>query len=300
MKLRIILSTALLLSSPAIYSHYDDWDDYGHNNYNNDPYGNTEEEEKDPYTFDNLVGDIPQDVLEITDFIHNAEKYTAMGARMPKGILLVGPPGTGKTSIARAIAGEADAKFISVSGSEFLVMWVGEGARKVRELFQQARDAVKYQGYKKAIIFIDELDSFAGDRSAFHNGHSAKVLNELLAQMSGFNEDDKVFVIGATNRVDSLDPAIKRSGRFDRIVEINAPDLSSRKQILEYYTEKIKHDKSIDFDRLAYDTAGLTPADLESLVNEAAIRAVRDNKPKTNMTHFESALEAIIKRNEFA
>ena len=297
MKLRIILSAALLLSSPALYC-YNDYDDY----YGcNDPcYNNEPEEETEPFTFDNLVGDIPQDILEITDFIHNAEKYTAMGAHMPKGILLVGPPGTGKTSIARAIAGETNAKFFNASGSEFLSMWVGEGARKVRELFQQARDAVKYEGYAKAIIFIDELDSIAGKRDDFHNKYTARILNELLAQMSGFNEDDKVFVIAATNLVDSIDPAIKRPGRFDRIVEISAPNLSSRKLILEYYTEKIKHNKTIDFDRLAYDTAGLTPADLESLVNEAAIRAVRDNKPKTGMNHFELALVAMIKRNEFA
>lgn len=252
---------------------------------------------KETYTFKNLVGKIPQDVLEVRDFIHNAQKFKQMGARIPNGILLVGPPGTGKTSIARAIAGESEAVFFAASGPEFVDKYVGEGARKVRELFEQARDAVQNQGHKKAIIFIDEIDSIAGTRGEQENMYKRDILNELLAQMSGFNQDDSIFVIAATNRVSDIDPALKRPGRFDRIVEINLPDLESRKEILTYYLKKIKSHSSVNVSQLAEDTWCMTPADLENLVNEAAIRAVRDGSAATTMSHFQEALKAIIERN---
>lgn len=252
---------------------------------------------KETFTFKNLVGKIPQDVLEVTDFIHRAQRYKQMGARMPNGILLVGPPGTGKTSIARAIAGEAEAVFFAASGPEFVDKYVGEGARKVRELFEQARDAIETQGHKKAIIFIDEIDSIAGKRGERENMYKRDILNELLAQMSGFNQDDSLFVIAATNRVSDIDPALKRPGRFDRIVEIKIPDFDSRKAIIEFYLKKIKHHQSIDTTKLAYATVDMTPADLENLVNEAAIRAVREDKTHVAMNHFEEALKAVMQRN---
>ena len=178
------------------------------------------------FTFKNLAGKIPKDVLEITEFIKDSNKFAAIGAKMPRGVLLVGPPGTGKTSIARAIAGEVEAYFVAIAASEFIEMFVGNGPRRVRELFASARAAVSSGLYKKAIIFIDELDSIGGARNAVFDAGGAEyrnTLNELLHQMDGFNLDESIFILGATNREQDIDPALKRAGRFDRIVEITLP-----------------------------------------------------------------------------
>lgn len=246
------------------------------------------------FTFKDLAGKIPKDVLEITEFIKDTKKYTDMGAKMPRGILLVGPPGTGKTSIARAIAGECQAYFIAISASEFIEMFVGTGPRRVRDLFTKARHAVNSGAYRKAIIFIDELDSIGGARNAVFDAGGAEyrnTLNELLHQMDGFTVDDSIFVLAATNREQDIDPALKRAGRFDRVVEITLPDTESREAILKLYAKAIKH-KGIDFKALALLAKGMTGAELKNAVNEAAIYAVRAQAKETSQKHFELALQS--------
>lgn len=241
------------------------------------------------FTFKNLAGHIPKDVLEITEFIKDNNKYAAMGAKMPRGILLVGPPGTGKTSIARAIAGECGAFFIAISASELIELFVGSGPLKVRDVFMRARNAVTSGAYKKAIIFIDELDSI-GSRDGLENAEYRNTLNELLHQMDGFTVNDAIFVLAATNRQGVIDPALKRAGRFDRIVEIGLPDAESREAILRLYTQSIKHQKDIDFGYLARQSNGMSGADLKNIVNEAAISAVRLHAKETKQEHFEQVL----------
>jgi cell division protease FtsH len=252
------------------------------------------EEHRKPFTFAHLAGTIPKEVREIADFIKGSNDYKAMGARMPKGILLIGPPGTGKTSIARAIAGEVKAKFIATSASAFIEMYVGVGPKRIRELFDEARAAIKNGSHKKAIIFIDELDTIGYKRSLQSGGCSEPraTINELLNQMDGFNQDPDIFLMAATNRLEDLDPALTRAGRFDRIVTIDVPDAKSRAAILRLYTERIKADKNIDFKLLAERTVGCNCADLNVIVNEAAILAVREHAPCVNYGHLERTIRA--------
>ncbi len=243
------------------------------------------------YTLKNIAGKVPQDVLEVTDFIKNWQKYNDMGARMPKGILLVGPPGTGKTSIARAIAGETGASFFAISASEFIEKYVGVGPARVREIFSKARESVKTSPFKKAIIFIDEIDAIAGARrSSDDNAEYRNTLNELLNQMDGFTPYNQLFIIAATNRLQDIDHALLRPGRFDRVVEIPLPDLESREAILKLYCAKIKRSNDIDLKKIAQQTQGMSGADLENLVNEAAIQAIRDEAAVTSHKHLEKAL----------
>ena len=226
---------------------------------------------------------------EMVDFLHNPKKYTALGAKLPKGALLVGPPGTGKTLIARAVAGEAGVPFFSMSGSEFVQMFVGMGAAKVRDLFSEAS--------KKApcIIFIDEIDAIGKSREGQFgsNDEREQTLNQLLTEMDGFEGDKGVIILAATNRPDSLDKALLRPGRFDRRIQMELPDLEGRKAIIKVHLAHVQHDE-IDLDVVARATAGSSGADLANIVNEAALRAVRQNRQKVTTADIEESVETVM------
>ncbi len=226
---------------------------------------------------------------EMVDFLHNPKRYTALGAKLPKGALLVGPPGTGKTLIARAVAGEAGVPFFSMSGSEFVQMFVGMGAAKVRDLFSEAS--------KKApcIVFIDEIDAIGKSRegSYGHNDEREQTLNQLLTEMDGFDGDKGVVILAATNRPDSLDKALLRPGRFDRRIQMELPDLEGRKAIIQVHLNHVKHD-AIDLDVVARATAGSSGADLANIVNEAALRAVRQGKSAVTTADIEESVETVM------
>lgn len=222
-----------------------------------------------PCTFDTLPG-MPLELREIVDFFNHAERFRAVGARVPRGVLLYGPPGTGKTSVARVLAHECKAEFFPAKGSEFIEIYVGVGPKRVRELFDKARAC------ERAIVFIDEIDSIGARRDRSINSESASTLNELLSQMDGFVQMSHVLVVAATNRLDMLDPALLRPGRFDRIVYVGLPDKNTRRSIVEYYTTFISSAASDKvFDTIATQSEGLSGADLKNLVNEAAVRAAR-------------------------
>lgn len=230
-----------------------------------------------------------ESLKEMVDFLHNPKKYTALGAKLPKGALLVGPPGTGKTLIARAVAGEAGVPFFSMSGSEFVQMFVGMGAAKVRDLFEQAN--------KKApcIIFIDEIDAIGKSRegSLSTNDEREQTLNQLLTEMDGFDANKGVVILAATNRPDSLDKALLRPGRFDRRIQMELPDLEGRKAILKVHLKNVKHE-DIDLDVVARATAGSSGADLANIVNESALRAVREGKKAVTTDDLEESVETVM------
>ena len=243
-------------------------------------------------TFDDVAGadEEKEELQEIVDFLKNPEKFTEIGARIPHGLLLVGPPGTGKTLLARAVAGEAGVQFLSISGSDFVEMYVGVGAGRVRDLFEQARKIAP------AIVFIDEIDAVGRKRgSGLGGGHDEKeqTLNQLLVEMDGFTRSEGVIVLAATNRPDILDPALLRPGRFDRQIHVGRPDVKGREEILKVHAKDKKLDASVNLKSVARSTAGFTGADLSNLLNEAAILAARANRPVLTMEDMNEALMKI-------
>ena len=244
-------------------------------------------------TFEDVAGadEEKAELQEVVDFLRNPQKYTAIGARIPHGMLLVGPPGTGKTLLARATAGEAGVQFLSISGSDFVEMYVGVGASRVRDLFAQAKKVAP------AIIFIDEIDAVGRKRgSGLGGGHDEKeqTLNQLLVEMDGFARTEGVIVLAATNRPDILDPALLRPGRFDRQIYVGAPDAKGRQEILKVHTKDKRLDSSVDLSTLALATSGFTGADLSNLVNEAAILAARNNRPVISMADMDEAMMKVV------
>jgi cell division protease FtsH len=243
-------------------------------------------------TFDDVAGADEEkgELQEIVDFLRDPDKYTKIGARIPHGLLLVGPPGTGKTLLARAVAGEAGVQFLSISGSDFVEMYVGVGASRVRDLFEQAKRVAP------AIIFIDEIDAVGRKRgSGLGGGHDEKeqTLNQLLVEMDGFGRTEGVIVLAATNRPDILDPALLRPGRFDRQIYVGAPDAKGREEILKVHARGKKLDGDVDLRSVALATTGFTGADLSNLLNEAAIMAARENRPVLNMADLNEAMMKI-------
>ncbi len=247
----------------------------------------------DGITFENVAGqdEAKEALTEIVDFLHNPKKYAEIGAKLPKGALLVGPPGTGKTLLAQAVAGEADVPFFSMSGSEFVEMFVGLGAAKVRDLFKQAHEKAP------CIVFIDEIDTIGKKRDGAGlsgNDEREQTLNQLLSEMDGFEGNDGVVILAATNRPESLDPALLRPGRFDRRVPVELPDLGGREAILKVHAKKIKKDENIDYNAIARATAGASGAELANMINEAALRAVREGRDKMNQHDIEESVEVVI------
>ena len=244
-------------------------------------------------TFDDVAGadEEKQELEEVVDFLRDPAKYTAMGARIPHGLLLVGPPGTGKTLLARATAGEAGVQFLSISGSDFVEMYVGVGASRVRDLFEQAKKLAP------AIIFIDEIDAVGRKRgSGMGGGHDEReqTLNQLLVEMDGFGTTEGIIVLAATNRPDILDPALLRPGRFDRQIQVNRPDVKGREDILKVHAKGKRLDESVNLHTIARSTAGFTGADLSNLLNEAAILAARNNRPAFTMEDVDEAMMKIL------
>ena len=231
-----------------------------------------------------------ENLTEIVDYLHDPSKYRDIGASMPKGILLVGPPGTGKTMLAKAVAGEANVPFFSMSGSEFVEMFVGMGASKVRDLFKQAKEKAP------CIVFIDEIDAIGKKRDGQIGGNDEReqTLNQLLTEMDGFEGNSGVMILAATNRPDALDPALTRPGRFDRRVPVELPDLKGREEILKVHAKKIKIADDVDFKLIARMASGASGAELANIINEAALRAVRDNRKFANQSDLEESIEVVI------
>ena len=231
-----------------------------------------------------------ENLAEIVDYLHNPKKYEEIGAKMPKGILLVGPPGTGKTMLAKAVAGEANVPFFSMSGSEFVEMFVGMGASKVRDLFKQAKEKAP------CIVFIDEIDAIGQKRDGRVGGNDEReqTLNQLLTEMDGFEGNNGVIILAATNRPETLDPALTRPGRFDRRVPVELPDLKGRTEILKVHAKKIKVDRDVDFEHIARMASGASGAELANIVNEAALRAVRDGRSCATQADLEESIEVVI------
>ncbi len=247
----------------------------------------------DGIRFDDVEGvdEAEESLQEIVDYLHDPSKYRDIGASMPKGVLLVGPPGTGKTMLAKAVAGEAEVPFFSISGSEFVEMFVGMGASKVRDLFKQAKEKAP------CIVFIDEIDAIGKKRDGGKfggNDEREQTLNQLLTEMDGFESSGGVIILAATNRPESLDPALTRPGRFDRRVPVELPDLKGREAILRVHAKKIKTSPDIDYTRIARMASGASGAELANMVNEAALRAVRNGRSEATQEDFEASIEVVI------
>ena len=242
--------------------------------------------------FNDVAGEdeAKENLTEIVEYLHNPEKYKEIGASMPKGILLVGPPGTGKTMLAKAVAGEASVPFFSISGSEFVEMFVGMGAAKVRDLFNQAKEKAP------CIVFIDEIDAIGKKRDGSMGGNDEReqTLNQLLTEMDGFEGNNGVIILAATNRPESLDPALTRPGRFDRRVPVELPDLKGREEILKVHAKKIRIAEDVDFNKVARMASGASGAELANIVNEAALRAIRDNRKYATQSDLEESIEVVI------
>ena len=243
--------------------------------------------------FDDVAGEdeAKENLQEVVNYLHDPSKYKDIGASMPKGILLVGPPGTGKTMLAKAVAGEANVPFFSMSGSEFVEMFVGMGASKVRDLFSQAKEKAP------CIVFIDEIDAIGQKRSGGQyggNDEREQTLNQLLTEMDGFEGNNGVIILAATNRPESLDPALTRPGRFDRRVPVELPDLKGREEILKVHARKIKAAEDVDFSKIARMASGASGAELANIVNEAALRAVRDGRRFATQADLEESIEVVI------
>lgn len=242
--------------------------------------------------FDDVAGEdeAKESLSEIVEYLHDPSKYKNIGATMPKGILLVGPPGTGKTMLAKAVAGESNVPFFSMSGSEFVEMFVGMGASKVRDLFKQAKEKAP------CIVFIDEIDAIGQKRDGRLGGNDEReqTLNQLLTEMDGFEENTGVIILAATNRPESLDPALTRPGRFDRRVPVELPDLKGREDILKVHAKKVKTDDNIDYGKVARMASGASGAELANIINEAALRAVRDGRKCVTQADLEESIEVVI------
>ena len=242
--------------------------------------------------FDDVAGEeeAKESLAEIVDYLHNPKKYTEVGASMPKGVLLVGPPGTGKTMLAKAVAGEANVPFFSISGSEFVEMFVGMGASKVRDLFSQAKEKAP------CIVFIDEIDAIGKKRDGQMGGNDEReqTLNQLLTEMDGFEGNNGVMILAATNRPESLDPALTRPGRFDRRIPVELPDLKGREDILKVHAKKVKLADDVNFHTIARMASGASGAELANIVNEAALRAVRDGRAYVTEADLEESIEVVI------
>ena len=236
------------------------------------------------------VDEAKENLAEIVDYLHNPDKYRQIGASMPKGVLLVGPPGTGKTMLAKAVAGEANVPFFSMSGSEFVEMFVGMGASKVRDLFKQAKEKAP------CIVFIDEIDAIGKKRDGQlgSNDEREQTLNQLLTEMDGFEGNSGVIILAATNRPESLDPALTRPGRFDRRVPVELPDLKGREEILKVHARKVKIADDVNFGKVARMASGASGAELANIVNEAALRAVRDGRGFATQADLEESIEVVI------
>lgn len=245
----------------------------------------------DGLTFDDVAGqdEAKESLAEVVDFLNNPKKYSAVGAKMPSGVLLVGPPGTGKTMLAKAVAGEAKVAFFSMSGSEFVEMFAGAGAAKVRDLFKQAKEKAP------VIIFIDEIDAIGKKRGqSFGNDEREQTLNQLLTEMDGFEGNNGVMILAASNQPESLDPALLRPGRFDRQVRVELPDLKGREDILKVHARNIQHEVNLDYNRIARMASGASGAELANIVNEAALRAVRFGRNVAKQEDFEESIETIM------
>ncbi|WP_419742131.1 ATP-dependent metallopeptidase FtsH/Yme1/Tma family protein [Paraclostridium dentum] len=241
-------------------------------------------------TFNDVAGleEVKEELFEIVDFMKNPTKYQKMGAKIPKGVLFYGPPGTGKTLLASAMAGETNASFFNVTGSEFVEKYVGVGAKRVRTLFEKARKEAP------SIIFIDEIDAIGAKRHLESNNEKDQTLNQLLVEMDGFNKDSNILIVGSTNRLDLLDDALLRPGRFDRHVHIGEPNYHTRLEILKVHTKNKPIDNSVDLNLLAKKTHGFNGAHLANIANEAAIFAVRESSENINSIHFDKAIERVI------